>query len=159
MLKEFREFALRGNVVDMAIGILIGGAFTPVVRSFVDDLLMPPIGLLLGDTDFSDLFMVLAAGEAPGPYATLADAQGAGAVVLAYGRFLTLTLTFLIVAWCAFLVVKAMNRLRRKEQGVAEDAPTTKPCPYCATTIPLAATRCPQCTSELVGTGGAGVGV
>jgi large conductance mechanosensitive channel len=149
MLKEFREFALRGNMVDMAIGIVIGGAFTPVVRSLVDDLLMPPIGLLLGDTDFTDLFVVLAAGETAGPYVTLADAQAAGAVVLAYGRFLTLVVTFLIVAWAAFLLVKGMNNLRREEQGVEKDAPTTKPCPYCATTIPLAATRCPQCTSEL----------
>jgi large conductance mechanosensitive channel len=156
MLKEFREFALRGNVVDMAIGIVIGGAFTPVVGSLVDDLLMPPIGLLLGDTDFSDLFVVLSAGETAGPYLTLADAEAAGAVVLAYGRFLTLALTFLIVAWAAFLVVKVMNNLRREEQGVDEDAPTTKPCPYCATTIPLAATRCPQCTSELAGAGATG---
>jgi large conductance mechanosensitive channel len=152
MLKEFREFALRGSAVDMAIGILIGGAFTPVVRSLVDDLLMPPIALLLGDTDFSDLFVVLAAGETAGPYVTLADAQAAGAVVLAYGRFLTLVLTFLIVAWAAFLLVKGMNNLRRQEQGVEKGAPTTKPCPYCATTIPLAATRCPQCTSELAET-------
>lgn len=155
MLKEFREFAVRGSMVDMAIGVVIGGAFTPLVRSLVDDLLMPPIALLLGDTDFSDLFIMLSAGEAAGPYATLADARAAGAVVLAYGRFLTLALTFLVVAWCAFAVVKAMNRLRRKEQGVAPNAPTTKPCPYCATTIPLAARRCPQCTSEL-GAGAAG---
>lgn len=155
MLTEFREFALRGNVVDMAIGILIGGAFTPVVRSLVDDLLMPPIALLLGDTDFSDLFVVLSSGEPAGPYVTLADAQAAGAVVLAYGRFLTLVLTFLIVAWAAFLLVKVMNDLRREEQGVDKDAPTTKPCPFCATTIPLAATRCPQCTSDLAAAGGA----
>jgi large conductance mechanosensitive channel len=156
MLKEFREFALRGNMVDMAIGILIGGAFTPVVRSLVDGVLMPPIGLLLGNTDFSDLFLILAAGETAGPYLTLADAEAAGAVVLAYGRFLTLALTFLIVAWAAFLVVKVMNNLRREEQGVDQDAPTTKPCPYCATTIPLAATRCPQCTSELAAAGATG---
>lgn len=153
MLKEFREFALRGNVIDMAIGIVIGGAFTPVVQSLVNDLLMPPIGLLLGDTDFTDLFVVLAAGETAGPYVTLADAQAAGAVVLAYGRFLTMVVTFLIVAWAVFLLVKAMNDLRRQEQGIEKDAPTTKPCPYCATTIPLAATRCPQCTSELAAAG------
>jgi large conductance mechanosensitive channel len=156
MLKEFREFALRGNVVDMAIGIVIGGAFTPVVASLVDDLLLPPIGLLLGDTDFTNLFVTLAAGDPAGPYATLADAQAAGAVVLAYGRFLTFVFSFLVVAWAVFLVVRAMNRLRRREQGIADDAPTTKPCPYCATTIPLAATRCPQCTSELEGAAAAG---
>lgn len=151
MWKEFREFALRGSVVDMAIGILIGSAFTPVVRSLVDDLLMPPLGLLLGDADFSDLFVVLRGGEAPGPYATLADAHAAGAVVLSYGRFLTIVLSFLIVAWAVFLLVKVMNDLRRRQQGVGADAPTTKPCPYCASTIPLAATRCPLCTSELPG--------
>ena len=148
MWKEFREFALRGSVVDMAIGILIGGAFTPVVQSLVDDVLLPPIGLLF-DSDFSDLFVVLRGGEAAGPYVTLAEAEAAGAVVLAYGRFLTLALSFLIVAWVVFLLVKGMNGLRRREQGIEKDAPTTRPCPFCATTIPLAATRCPQCTSEL----------
>jgi large conductance mechanosensitive channel len=148
MWKEFREFALRGSVVDMAIGILIGGAFNPVVRSLVDDVLMPPIGLLV-DADFTDLFLVLREGAAAGPYVTLADAEAAGAVVLAYGRFLTFALSFLIVAWVVFLLVRVMNRLRRREQGADDDAPVSKPCPFCASTIPLAAVRCPLCTSEL----------
>ena len=149
MLREFKEFALRGNVVDMAIGILIGGAFTPIAKSLADDVIMPPIGLLLGDTDFTDRFVVLQAGAAPGPYPTLEAAQETGAVTINYGLFLNACLTFVIVAFAAFVIVKAMNNLRRKEQGAAKDEPTTKPCPYCASTIPLKASRCPQCTSRL----------
>ena len=149
MLREFKEFALRGNVVDMAIGILVGGAFTPIAKSLADDVIMPPIGLLLGDTDFSDRFVVLQAGTAPGPYPTLEAAREAGAVTIDYGLFLNACLTFLIVAFAAFLLVKVMNDLKRKEQGAAKDEPTTKPCPHCASTIPLKATRCPQCTSRL----------
>lgn len=149
MLKEFKEFALRGNVVDMAIGILIGGAFTPIAKSLVDDVIMPPIGLLLGRVNFDDLFVVLREGSAPAPYASLEAAREVGAVTINYGVFVNTLLTFLIVAWAAFMIVKGMNRLRRAEEGAAPEEPTTKSCPHCQSTIPIKATRCPQCTSEL----------
>lgn len=149
MWKEFKEFALRGNVLDMAIGIIIGGAFTPIVRSLVDDILMPPIGLLLGDVEFEDLFLVLQAGIPTGPYRTLADAQAAGAVTISYGIFVNTVVTFLILAFAVFLLVKAINRVRRLEEGAAPDEPTTRPCPHCLSSIPIKATRCPQCTSDL----------
>lgn len=155
MLRDFKEFALRGNVVDMAIGILIGGAFTPIAKSLADDVIMPPIGLLLGDTDFTDRFVMLSPGAGSGSYATLEAAQEAGAVTINFGVFLNACLTFLIVAFAAFLIVNVMNDLKRKEQGAAKDEPTTRPCPYCASTIPLKATRCPQCTSDLGGEAGA----
>ena len=152
MMKEFKEFAVKGNVVDMAVGIIIGGAFGTIVKSLVSDILMPPIGLLLGGVDFANLFGVLKAGETVlPPYASLADAQAAGAVTLNYGLFINNIITFLIVAWAVFMLVKGINSLKRKEP-VAPIAPTDKPCPYCATAIPLAAKRCPHCTSELVGT-------
>ena len=146
MLKEFKEFALKGNVLDLAIGIIIGVAFGAIVKSLVDDLIMPPIGLVLGNVDFSDLFLLLKEGpKAPAPYATVADAQAAGAVTLNYGLFINQVVSFLIVAFAVFLVVRLANRL----QGPAPTAPTTKDCPYCKTSIPLAAVRCPNCTSEL----------
>ena len=147
MLNEFKKFALKGNVVDMAVGIIIGSAFGTIVKSFVADIIMPPIGLLLGGVDFSDMFFVLRAGiENPGPYVALADAQAAGAVTMNYGVFITNTISFIIVAFAVFWLVKGMNSLRTKE----EPAPaTTKACPHCCTSIPLAATRCPACTSEL----------
>lgn len=145
MLKEFKEFALKGNVVDMAVGIIIGVAFGAVVKSLVDDVLMPPIGVLLGDVDFSDLFVVLRAGTPPPPYETLEVAKEAGAATLNYGMFINNVITFLIVAFAVFLLIKSINRLRRQEPV----APTEKPCPFCATAIPLAATRCPHCTSDL----------
>jgi large conductance mechanosensitive channel len=149
MLKEFKKFAMRGNVVDMAVGIIIGGAFGTIVKSLVDDVLMPPIGMLLGGVDFTDLFAVLRQGaEQPGPYATLADAQAAGAVTINYGLFVNNVVAFLIVAWAVFMVVKGMNAMQRKEEE-APAAPTTKACPFCATDIPMGATRCPHCTSEL----------
>jgi large conductance mechanosensitive channel len=148
IVKEFREFAVKGNVVDMAVGIIIGGAFGTVVRSLVDDVLMPPIGLLLGGVDFADLFIPLKQGAVPGPYETLAAAQEAGAVTLNVGLFINATISFLIVGFAVFLLVKAINRLKR-EQPVPPPAPTEKPCPRCAMNIPLAATRCPNCTSEL----------
>jgi large conductance mechanosensitive channel len=152
ILKEFKEFAVKGNVVDMAVGIIIGGAFGTIVKSLVDDVLMPPIGLLLGGVDFANLFGVLKAGEAVAPpYASLADAQAAGAVTLNYGQFINNVIAFLIVAWAVFLLVKVINQLKRQEP-VAPAAPTDKPCPFCATTIPIAARRCPNCTSELAGT-------
>ncbi len=145
MLKEFREFAMRGNVIDMAVGIIIGGAFGTIVKSVVDDVLMPPLGLLIGGIDFSDLFVVLKQGASAGPYVTLAAAKGAGAVTVNYGAFLNTVVSFAIVAFAVFLLVRTMNQLRRQQQT----APTTKECPYCRSTIALAASRCPQCTSQL----------
>ncbi|HUG43954.1 MAG TPA: large-conductance mechanosensitive channel protein MscL [Acidobacteriota bacterium] len=148
MLKEFKEFALRGNVADMAVGIIIGIAFGAIVSSMVSDVLMPPVGLLVGDVDFSDLFVVLREGaETAGPYATLAAAQEAGAVTLNYGKFANAVLSFLIVAMAVFFLVKGMNQLKRREE--AQAAPTNKDCPFCASSIPIKASKCPHCTSEL----------
>jgi large conductance mechanosensitive channel len=149
MLDEFKKFAVKGNVVDMAVGIIIGGAFGTIVKSMVDDVLMPPIGMLLGGVDFSELFLVIEEGaEAAAPYATLADAQAAGAVTINYGLFINNVVAFLIVAFAVFMLVRAMNRLQAKEEAPPAE-PTTKPCPFCATDIPIPATRCPHCTSEL----------
>ena len=145
---EFKEFAVKGNVVDMAVGIIIGGAFGTIVKSLVDDMLMPPVGLLLGGVDFKDLFMVLRAGDPGPPYVTIADAQASGAVTVNYGQFINNIIAFLIVAFAVFLLVKAINNLRREEQ-VAPQSPTDRSCPFCATTIPIQATRCPNCTSTL----------
>ncbi len=148
MLKEFKEFAMRGNVVDMAVGIIIGGAFGTIVKSLVSDVIMPPIGLLLGGVDFSDLFITLKEGVTAGPYTTLASAQSAGAVTISYGLFINAVISFLIVAFAVFMLIKGINRLEHlKEAPVAE--PTTKECPYCCSTIAIKATRCPNCTSEL----------
>ena len=150
MLKEFKEFAMRGNVVDMAVGIIIGGAFGTIVKSLVADVIMPPIGLLLGGVDFSNLFVTLKDGaETAGPYAALADAQAAGAVTINYGIFFNSVISFLIVAFSVFILIKAMNTAKRKEEAPAPAAPTTKDCSFCATTIPIAAKRCPHCTSQL----------
>jgi large conductance mechanosensitive channel len=147
MLKEFKAFAMRGNVIDLAVGIIIGGAFGTIVKSLVDDVLMPPIGLALGNVDFADLFMLLKAGaKSPPPYATLAEAQAAGAVTVNYGLFVNAVITFLIVAFSVFLLVRAANRLKPQE---ASAAPSTKDCPYCRMAVPVGATRCPYCTSEL----------
>jgi len=148
LVKEFKEFAVKGNVVDMAVGIIIGGAFGTIVKSLVDDIIMPPIGLLLNNVDFKDLFLVLRSGATPGPYATIADAQAAGAVTLNYGQFINNIVAFLIVAFAVFMLVKGVNRLRREEQA-APAAPTDKACPFCAMTIPIKAQRCPHCTSAL----------
>ena len=146
MLKEFKEFAMRGNVLDLAVGIIIGGAFGTIVKSLVDDVIMPPIGLALGNVDFADLFLLLKAGPtAAPPYATLAEARAAGAVTINYGVFFNSVITFLIIAFAVVLLVRAANRLRPQEVP----APTTKECPHCRMAIPLGATRCPQCTSEL----------
>ncbi|MBA3346680.1 MAG: large-conductance mechanosensitive channel protein MscL [Gemmatimonadales bacterium] len=147
MLKEFKAFAMRGNVLDLAVGIIIGGAFGTIIKSLVDDVIMPPVGLALGGVDFADLFLLLEAGaKAAPPYATLAEAQGAGAVTVNYGLFINSIITFLIIAFAVFLLVRAANRLRPEE---AAAAPTTRDCPYCRMAIPVAATRCPQCTSDL----------
>ncbi len=148
MFKEFKEFAMRGNVVDMAVGIIIGAAFGTIVKSLVDDVIMPPIGLLLGSVDFSDLFVTLKEGATAGPYLTLAAAKEAGAVTLSYGAFFNTIISFLIVAFSVFLLIKGMNSLKRKEKAPAAD-PTTKECPYCFSTIPVKATKCPNCTSTL----------
>lgn len=148
MLKEFKEFAMRGNVVDMAVGIIIGAAFGGIVKSLVADIIMPPIGLVLGKVDFTNLFLVLKEGTAAAPYASLADAQKLGAVTMNYGLFANTVINFLIVAFAVFFLVRSINKLKREEEAAA---PTTKECPYCASPIPLKATRCPQCTSELAG--------
>jgi large conductance mechanosensitive channel len=148
MFKEFREFAMRGSVMDMAVGIIIGAAFGAIVSSLVSDVLMPPIGLLLGRVDFANLYVILTAGQAPGPYASLAAAQQAGAVTLNYGMFINRIISFLIVAFALFLMIRSMNRMKRKAEAPAP-APLTKDCPFCATAIPLKAVRCPHCTSEL----------
>lgn len=150
MMKEFREFAVKGNVVDMAVGIIIGAAFGTIVKSLVSDVIMPPIGLLLGNVDFSNLFVVIKQGVPPGPYAALADATGAGAVTINYGMFINTIISFLIVAFAVFILVRNINRLKRKEEAPAP-APTTKDCPYCYSAVPIKATRCPHCTSELKG--------
>jgi large conductance mechanosensitive channel len=147
MLKEFKAFILRGNVMDMAVGVIVGAAFGTIVKSLVDDVLMPPIGLATGGLDFSNLFVVLKEGaKAVGPYASLADARAAGAVTLNYGAFINTLVAFLIVAACIFMVIQAVGRLQRPAPA---GAPTTKDCPFCKTSIPLAAVRCPHCTSEL----------
>jgi large conductance mechanosensitive channel len=148
MLQEFKKFAMRGNVVDMAVGIIIGGAFGTIVKSLVSDVIMPPIGLLLGGVDFSDLFVTLSEGSVAGPYATLTAAQEAGAVTIGYGLFLNSVISFLIVAFAVFLLIKAINKLQAEEEAPAED-PTTKDCPYCLSSIAIKATRCPNCTSQL----------
>jgi large conductance mechanosensitive channel len=150
MLKEFREFAVRGNVVDMAVGIIIGGAFGTIVQSLVKDIIMPPIGLLIGGVDFTDVFFVLKDGTTSGPYATLEAAQAAGAVTINLGLFVNALLSFLLVAWAVFLLVRGMNRLRRaQDEGADTPAPTTRPCPYCRMDMAIEATRCPHCTSEV----------
>jgi large conductance mechanosensitive channel len=144
MLREFKEFAMRGNVVDMAVGIIIGGAFGTIVKSLVDDVIMPPIGLLLGGVDFANFFAVLRDGARPGPYVAVTDAKAAGAVTLNYGLFVNSVISFLLVAFAVFMLVRGINAMRRQNA-----APVTKECQFCATAIPVKATRCPQCTSQL----------
>lgn len=143
MFKEFKEFAMRGNVLDMAVGIIIGAAFGKIVSSFVSDVLMPPIGKLLGNIDFSNLFINL--GE--GTFSSLKAAQDAGAATINYGLFFNTVIDFLIVAFAIFLLIRQVNRFTKKEEAPAE--PTTKDCPHCFTEIAIKATRCPNCTSEL----------
>ena len=148
MLKEFKEFAMRGNVVDMAVGIVIGAAFGKIVSSLVKDVIMPPIGLLLGNVDFSNLFMVLKDGSTAGPYVSTAAAKAAGAVSINYGTFINTIINFVIVAFAIFMMIRVMNKMKR-EQPAPVAVPTTKECPHCYSVISLKATRCPQCTSEL----------
>ncbi|MBA2685219.1 MAG: large conductance mechanosensitive channel protein MscL [Gemmatimonadaceae bacterium] len=150
MLKDFKSFILRGNVMDLAIAVIIGAAFGAVVKSLVDDVIMPPIGMATGGIDFSNKFAVLKDGAAvPGPYASVAAAKAAGATTLNYGIFVNNVVSFLIVGFCAFLIVRAVNRLVRVNQ--APQVTKVKPCPYCAMDIPLSASRCPNCTSQLTG--------
>jgi large conductance mechanosensitive channel len=147
MLKEFKAFVMRGNVLDLAVGIIIGGAFGTIVKSLVDDVFMPPIGLALGNVDFANLFLMLKPGlKASPPYPTLADAQAAGAVTINYGSFINNVVTFIIVAFAVFLIVRIANRLKPQD---AAAAPSTKDCPYCRMAIPVGASRCPHCTSDL----------
>lgn len=148
MFKEFKEFAMRGNVIDLAVGVVIGAAFGAIVKSLVDDILMPILGLILGNADFTNLFIVLREGAAAGPYETLALAQEAGAVTINYGLFINALVSFVIVAFAIFLLIRSINRLQREEEAPPAE-PTTKECPYCFTEISIQATRCPNCTSEL----------
>jgi large conductance mechanosensitive channel len=148
MLKEFRDFAMRGNVVDMAVGVVMGAAFGAIVTSLVNDLLMPVLGLILGGADFTNLFIVLSEGSVPGPYETLTLAQEAGAVTINYGLFINAVISFLIIAFAIFLLIRGINRLQMQEEAPPAEL-TTKECAYCFTEIPVQATRCPNCTSEL----------
>jgi large conductance mechanosensitive channel len=146
MLNEFKKFIMRGNVLDMAVGIIIGTAFVAIVRSFVNDIIMPPIGLLLGGIDFSNLYLLLKPGTIEGPYLTIAEAQEAGAVTINYGVFINSIISFLIIAFVIFLIIRKVNSMKKKEEVPPT---TTKECPHCFTMIPVKATRCPNCTSEL----------
>jgi large conductance mechanosensitive channel len=146
MLRDFKAFAVRGNVVDMAVGIIIGAAFATIVKSLVDDVLMPPVGLLLGGVDMANLFIVLEDGAPPGPYASVARAREAGAVTINYGLLMNAMVSFVIVAFSVFLLVRSVEAARREP---AAALPDTKECPHCATAIPLKANRCPHCTSAL----------
>lgn len=146
MIKAFKEFAMRGNVIDMAVGIIIGAAFGTIVKSLVDDVLMPPIGLILGGIDFSNFFVVLKDGGTAGPYATLAEAKAAGAVSVNYGLFINSVIGFIIVAFALFLLIRGVNAMHKQEKPAP---PNTKECPHCTSAIPVRAQRCPQCTSQL----------
>jgi large conductance mechanosensitive channel len=148
MFKEFREFALKGNVVDMAVGIIIGAAFGTIVTSLVADIIMPPIGLILGKVDFSSLFIVLKEGKVVGPYDSIAAAKAAGAVTVNYGAFINTIVSFLIVAFAVFLLIRNINRLQRQKEA-PPPAPASKECPYCLSVIPIKATRCAHCTSDI----------
>ena len=153
MLKDFKAFIMRGNVVDMAVGIIIGAAFGPIINSLVKDVIMPPIGLALGKVDFANLFVVLKEGTTPGPYASLAIAQTAGAVSINYGFFINTIINFLIIAAVVFFFIvrpiARMNARQAAKTAPAPAAPTTKDCPYCLSKVPVKATRCPNCTSQL----------
>ena len=149
MLKEFKEFAIKGNVVDMAVGIIIGAAFGTIVKSLVADVIMPPIGLLLGGVDFANMFVVLKAGaDMVGPYETLAMAQEAGAVTMNIGVFINTIISFVIVAFAVFMVIRNINKMKREEEAPAAE-PTTKECPHCLSTIPINAVKCAYCASDL----------
>jgi large conductance mechanosensitive channel len=148
MLKEFKEFAIQGNMVDMAVGIIIGAAFGVIVTSLVNDIIMPPIGMLLGGVDFNNLYILLQEGSPGAPYASLADAQAAGAVTINYGVFINALISFLVIAMAVFFLIRAMNRAMRPAEETPEEA-TSKECPFCYSTISVKASRCPNCTSQL----------
>jgi large conductance mechanosensitive channel len=148
MFKEFKEFAIKGNAVDLAVGVIIGAAFGSIVTSLVKDILMPPIGLLTGGLDFSNKFLVLKNAPSGAVFAAPVDAVKAGAITWNYGNFVTLMINFIIVAFCIFLVVKAMNKMKKPSPTAA---PVAKDCPACTMSIPIRATRCPHCTTELAG--------
>ena len=149
MLKDFKAFIMRGNVVDLAVGVIIGAAFGAIVKSLVDDVLMPPLGVVTGGLDFSNKFVVLKEGaKQAAPYVSMADAKAAGATTLNYGVFVNNIITFLIIAFCVFLLVRAVAKLHLEDKTLAPP-PATKGCPFCATQIPIPATRCPNCTSQL----------
>ena len=150
MLKEFKAFAMRGNVVDMAVGVIIGTAFGAIVKSLVDDIIMPPIGLVVGNVNFSNLFIVLKEGTAPGPYLSIAAAKEVGAVTLNYGAFVNVVVSFIIVAFAVFMLVRTLNRLKREDEVAPQkEEAVVKDCPRCFTTIPIKASRCPNCTSDI----------
>ena len=145
MFKEFKTFIMRGNVLDLAVAVIIGGAFGKIITSLVNDILMPPVGLIMGKVDFSSLYLNLSQAT----YASLAEAQKAGAPVIKYGLFINTAIDFLIVSFVIFLVVHLANRFQSQQAAAALEAPTTKECPFCLSTIPLKATRCSHCTSEM----------
>lgn len=148
ILKEFRDFAVKGNVIDMAVGIIIGGAFSPIVNSLVKDIIMPPIGFVLGNVDFSNLYIPITKSDVV--YNSLAEAQAAGVVTINYGVFINTLISFLIVAMAVFILIKFINKLKNEKPAeVVEEEPTTKDCPFCCSTISINAKRCPNCTSEL----------
>jgi len=147
MFKEFKEFAVKGNAVDMAVGLIIGAAFGSIITSLVKDIIMPPISLLTGGLDWSNKFLILRDAPGGGAFTTAADAAKAGAITWNYGNFVTFVVNFLIVAFCIFLLVLALNKMKRSKPGDA--APVSKECPFCVMTIPVKATRCPHCTSEM----------
>lgn len=151
ILTEFKKFAMRGNVLDMAVGVIIGAAFGKIVDSLVKDMIMPPLGILLGEIDFANLFFVLKSGTgAPPPYASLAAAEAAGAVTLNVGMFMNTVISFLIVAFAVFMLIKAVNTIQAKiDLNEEKEAPSTKQCPYCFSKIDIRAVRCPDCTSDL----------
>lgn len=148
MFREFREFAVKGNVVDMAVGIIIGAAFGSIVTSFVADIIMPPIGLLMGNVDFANIFVLLKDGKIPGPYETLAGAKTAGAVTMNVGTFINTVISFIIVGFSVFMIIRTINRLKREQEKPAA-APTTRACPFCLLDVPVGAVRCGHCTSEI----------
>ena len=149
MFKEFTEFLKRGSLIDMAIGIAVGTAFATIANSLVEDIVMPPVGMLLGNVEFGDLYLLLRQGDPIGPYATLDAARDAGAVAIAYGHFIENVLTFIVIAAVFFMILRSLNKLRREEPGQAAQAVRTKTCPFCITTVPVQATRCPSCTSAI----------
>ena len=146
MFNEFKTFAMRGNVIDMAVGIIIGAAFGRIVDSLVKDILMPPLGFLLGRVDFSNLFITIKEGAVAGPYHSVAAAQAAGAVTINYGNFINVTISFIIVAFAIFVLIKAINQLKEKEEAAP---PSAKDCPFCFTKINVKAKKCPACTADL----------